>query len=231
MLHLLLRKLSRDQFEELIRDAECVMSDRIGPKLLRTRDGRCVKLFRRRHRLTTDLLYPPALRFCIAAQRLARRDVPSVTVESAWRVPAVRRHVIVYRELPGSTLREALCDSRRRETLLEGFARFLARLHAAGVYFRAIHFGNVIVLEEDRFALIDIAECRFRRWSLGVGLRARNWRHVLAKKEDAAAVRAFGLERFLERYVEASGLAARARRHFAAGVRRAAARIELASNS
>ncbi len=216
MLHLLLKKLSQAQFEELSSCAKIVASDRVGPKLLRTQDGRCVKIFRRRRRLTSGLIYPPAMRFCTAARRLARLGIPSVTVDAAYRVPTIARHVVVYRELEGITLREALRDSRRRDTLLELLAVFFAKLHSAGVYFRAIHFANILVQENGELALLDISECRFCRRSLSPRLRARNWKHLLAKEEDSATIRAFGLGRFLDRYLEASGLPPGARRRFSA---------------
>ncbi len=138
MLHRLLKNLSQDQFEDLTRDAKVMTSDRVGPKLLRTTDGRCVKLFRRRHLLTSGLLFPPALRFYHAARRLARLEIPSVSVEGAYRVPALARHVVVYGELAGTTLRETILDPSRSEATLQDLARFLARLHRSGVYFRAI---------------------------------------------------------------------------------------------
>ena len=214
MLHRLLKKLSQDQFEELTRDGEVVTSDRVGPKLLRTADGRCVKLFRRRHLLTSGLLFPPALRFCYAARRLARLEIPSVSVEAAYRVPALARHIVVYGELAGTTLRQTILDPSRSEAALQDLARFLSRLHRSGVYFRAIHFGNVLVRPEGGLALIDISECRFRPWRLRPGLRARNWKPLFSKAEDAAALQAFGLERFLASYLQSSGLEGKVRRRF-----------------
>ena len=216
----LLRRLSPAAFEELIRGAGVVTRDSGGPKLLRRRDGRMVKVFRRRRLISSSVIWPVALRFCRAARRLAALGVPSVTVEAAYRVPEVARHAVVYPEIQGTTLRDAIADPERRDVLLDRFARFLADLHAKGVYFRAIHFGNVVVREDGNCALVDISECRFRRAPLRLGLRARNFRPFFSYEEDTAVLHAFGLDRFLGLYCDAACLEPRARARFVSALAR-----------
>lgn len=48
--------------------------------------------------------------------------------------------------------------------LLHALEFFLASLHGWGVYFRSLHFGNVIVTEAGAFGLIDVAETDRGEW-------------------------------------------------------------------
>ena len=189
-----------DQFEVIERDA-------YGEKVLIAPDGHYIKIFRTKKRLSTAALCPYALRFCKNAETLARLGIPSVQVCSVSYCPENRRHLVTYRPLPGETLRAALKKREGQDGLLAGFARFLAKLHRRGIYFRSIHFGNVIVpTESGELGLIDIADMRIRRRPLGASARARNLRHFLRYREDVHALEAFGLARFLEIYLEDADL-------------------------
>jgi hypothetical protein len=199
-----LRKLSRDEYDALVRGAQVLVSDRLGPKVLRTDDGRIVKLFRRRKLISSALFWPPARRFARASRRLGALGIACAAVEGVYRVPHIQRHAVVYPEIAGEALRDAIRDAPRRDRLLEALAGFLAELHAAGVYFRAVHFGNVLVRADGRFALIDLSEVRVKSKALGTSLRRRNFKPLLAYPEDAAALRSFGLDRFLDLYRAAS---------------------------
>ena len=66
-----------------------------------------------------------------------------------------------------------------------------ARLHDAGVYFRGLHFGNVIVDGEVVRGLVDVTDVRFRPWPLGVSARARNFKPFLRYPEDRAILTAW----------------------------------------
>jgi hypothetical protein len=90
----------------------------------------------------------------------------------------------------------------------------LARLHERGVYFRAAHFGNILVTQTDQLALIDISEASFFRGMLSPSLRARNFRPLISYPEDAAVLREFGIQRLLQHYLNASGLDADNQKRF-----------------
>lgn len=179
-------------------------SDRCGPKVLRTEEGRIVKLFRRRKLISSALIWPPALRFARASRRLAALGIPSVVVEGVFWVPHIRRHAVIYPEIAGEVFRDAIKKPDQRDSLITQLARFLSELHAKGVYFRALHFGNVAVARDGRLVLIDISEVRVRRKALGRSLRRRNFKPLFAYPEDAAALRVFGVDRFHALYFDAT---------------------------
>ncbi|WP_336145611.1 lipopolysaccharide kinase InaA family protein, partial [Klebsiella pneumoniae] len=69
-------------------------------------------------------------------------------------------------------------DSSLRESLIERFGRFMAQLHERGVYFRSLHLGNVLLLEDGEFGLIDVADMRIFPSALRNTLRQRNLKHM-----------------------------------------------------
>lgn len=196
-----MKTISLAEYESRRRGAQVLSQDRFGEKVLRTPDGMIIKLFRRKRLLSSAWLSPYARRFARAAQRLATLDVPSVQVSAVYKVPAIRRYAVVYRALAGVPLRQAILDPIHRHDLLERLARFLAMLHAKGVYFRALHFGNVLVNADRSLALIDVSESYFYRGPLRTGLRARNFKPLVSYSEDSAALQDFGAARFLETYL------------------------------
>jgi len=202
-----LMNFSFADYQALVAQSQVIERDAYGEKVLIAPDGNYVKIFRTKKRLSTAALRPYALRFCKNAETLARLGIPTVQVCSVSYCPENRRHLVTYRPLPGETLRSALKKGERQDGLLASFARFLAELHRRGIYFRSIHFGNVIIQpDSNEPGLIDIADMRIRRRPLGAGARARNFRHFLRYREDVHALEAFGLERFLNIYLEAADL-------------------------
>ncbi|MCZ6834922.1 MAG: toluene tolerance protein [Planctomycetota bacterium] len=201
--------LSLDEFNRLTFEAEVLSRDLHGDKVLQTSDGTIYKLFRLKRKLSSATIVPYATRFAKAAHELKRRDVRSIEVKQVFRVKAIKRDVVVYEYLEGKILREAIADASRRDGLLDELTRFLASLHAKGIYFRGMHFANLLVLPEGGLGLIDVSETRFRRGKLGPRLRARNLKHMLRYQEDIQAMQAFGLDRFLARYIENSALSPR----------------------
>jgi len=209
-----MKLLHRKDYEQMIAGAKVISFDHYGDKVLELPDGLMLKLFRLKRRLSSALIWPYAKRFERGARQLRQLHIPTVEVVASYRIESVGRHAVVYRPLGGKTLRDALKDSKKSKDLLERFSAFLARLHNQGIYFRAIHFGNVIVLQSGDFGLIDVSEIRTSRWSLGIGKRIRNFKPIFRYKEDLHAIQAFGLDLFLDIYLRSSNLPPNARRSF-----------------
>lgn len=90
-----------------------------------------------------------------------------------------------YEAVQGSTLRDLTKDISDPRLLLESFGVFLAELHRKGIYFRSLHFGNVVLQETGEFGLIDIADLRFFGRPLSEYQRKQNFKHLSRPKEDA----------------------------------------------
>jgi hypothetical protein len=213
-----MQRMSQAEFEALTRDATTLSADEHGSKVLRTPDGRVIKLFRRKRVISSNLFWPYAKRFERASRELAARGFAAPAVERIARVPSIGRDLVVYGHMPGVTLREALAGAVDRTPLMLALAQLLAKLHERGVYFRAAHFGNVLVqrsnTENAQLALIDLSEAQFRRGPLSASQRARNFRPLTRYHEDLAAVQAFGVERLIMAYLDAARLTPEESRRF-----------------
>lgn len=180
-------KLDKTSFDELTRGATTLEEDGLGPKVLRLQDGTFLKLFRRRHILSSETLSPYAQRFSDNAQRLASLGFTSPKIISTHKLEdAINTSAVRYQPLPGETLRSRLTQSNEEErrALVSMFGEFLAQLHQAGIYFRSVHLGNVLCLPDGRLGLIDLADMTIGHAPLGTCKRLRNLKHMQRYAQD-----------------------------------------------
>jgi tRNA A-37 threonylcarbamoyl transferase component Bud32 len=202
----MLPKLSNREFDVLTQGARILEEDPLGLKVLRLPDARILKLFRRKRLLSSQLWAPHALRFDQNAKALLKRGIPTISVEQIFELPEMQLHAVLYNELPGTTLRQWLREHEGDEAraLTEKFGRFVAKLHAEGVLFRSLHFGNVLVTPDQDLALIDIVDMSFRRsGSLSTQERIRNFAHIGRYTEDRKLFTQTGEQTFIEAYLSA----------------------------
>ncbi|TLM66179.1 MAG: toluene tolerance protein [Deltaproteobacteria bacterium] len=209
-------RLDRNAYRELLAGCTVVEQDAHGEKVLRTAGGEMIKIFRRKRLLSTALLFPYARRFARNVARLTACGISTVEVNRLLCCPPLGRHLVIYRPLPGRTLRETLrLAPENLPRNLDLAASFIATLHQKGVYFRSLHFGNVIVPPAgEPFGLIDVADMTFRAGPLPIRLRVRNFRHVLRYAEDREALSRYGRQRFADRYLASAGMQGAARAEF-----------------
>lgn len=170
-----MESFTAEHYSDLCSQSQVVQEDAYGVKVLRLEDGQMVKIFRRKRLLSSALLRPYARRFQQNAERLTALAIRTVHVNRVCSCLSPARHLVFYKPVPGIPLRDFLAEKPGNNGILEKFSAFLAELHAKGVYFHSLHFGNVIVLPDGSgFALIDIADLSFRSGSLHTALRIRN---------------------------------------------------------
>lgn len=183
-------RLDEATYQRLTADARVLEADHHGAKLLALGDGRYLKLFRRKRLLSSALMRPYSRRFQRNAERLGRLGIPTVIPERLLRIPHLQRTAVLYRPLAGRTLRELLVAEADREPWIARFGGFLGELHGLGIYFRSLHFGNLVVAETGDLGLIDVADLEFRSAPLGAALVTRNLRHLMRYPDDWVLVRA-----------------------------------------
>ena len=211
--------ISSAEFDHLRKDARVLEMDLRGEKVLLTPDKHIIKMFYPRRRFTSATIYPYALRFWNNAQKLHKKGIPTVRCEQLRYDRQNSRHVITYPLLAGTTLRDTLEKSPDKTDYLTRLSAFLAMLHEKGILFRSIHLGNILVLENGGFGLIDIADMSLQRRPLGLFKRARNFRHLLHDKVDRDSLEQYGYKRFLEQYEAEANISGFRRRLFRALVR------------
>lgn len=77
-----------------------------------------------------------------------------------------------------------------------------------GVYFRSLHGGNIVRVDDGGFGLIDIADLQLMRRPLGVARRLRNLRPLLRDPSVWALQQRAPFEEFIEAYPQAASLSA-----------------------
>lgn len=175
-----IKRLTQPDLQTLSANARVIEEDGLGPKVLRLVDGSFLKLFRPRRWYTSGSFNAYSERFAVNSERLRRMGFPTPQILNLYRLDDGST-AVHYTPLPGSTLRQVLqgiTAPEVRQALVERFGKFMAQLHERGVYFRSLHLGNVLVLEDGEFGLIDVADLRLYPSSLSLSLRQRNLRHM-----------------------------------------------------
>lgn len=184
--------LEHDDYLALRAGARVLERDRYGEKVLALADGSYLKLFRRKRLISSAAWYPYAQRFADNAAALAARGIPCPTVGGVYRIPAIRRDAVRYRPLEGRTLRQLVSEGAATAEVRKQLGAFVAALHAAGVYFRSLHLGNIVLTPDGAFGLIDIADLRAGGRPLSRRRRWRNFRHLMRNAQDRGWLEADG---------------------------------------
>jgi hypothetical protein len=198
--------ISAAEFKQLRAGARLLERDYRGEKVLLTPDNHIIKLFYPRRRFTSARIYPYAHRFWNNARQLREKGIITVHCEQLRHDRTNKRHLVTYPLLPGTTLRNKLNEVSNGDDYLEKLASYMVTLHTKGILFRSIHLGNILVLENGDYGLIDVADLTTQKRPLGLRKRARNFRHLLHDREDREQLGNYGYSRFLEHYEAAAGI-------------------------
>lgn len=181
-----MQTLEHDAYLALRADAQVLERDRHGDKVLVLADGTYLKLFRRKRLISSAAWYPYARRFAENALALAGRNIPCPVVIGLYRIPGAKRDAVRYRPLEGQTLRQLIRSGADTPGLRARLGHFVARLHEAGIYFRSLHLGNIVLTPGGELGLIDIADLRAGSRPLPRHRRQRNLRHLCRDEQDRA---------------------------------------------
>jgi hypothetical protein len=190
---------------ELTRDGRILEQDHRGPKVFQLHDGKILKLFLVKRLLSSATLQPYSLRFMRNAVGLQRLDIPTLKVQAAYRLPEWRRTAVLYEPLPGATLRQMMEKGALSTVHAAQLGVFVANLHSRGIYFRSLHFGNIVQTSSGDFGLIDIADLKLRRGPLSSRHRLRNLRHLCRLPQDRQWFKTIGWRHFCDAYLQHNG--------------------------
>jgi serine/threonine protein kinase len=198
--------MSAQEYNQLVEGATELERDRHGIKVLLTSENQIIKLIRIKRWLSFSVIYPYSLRFRRNAKRLTAMGIPCVQVERVFYCHAIKRHGLIYPLMEGESLEKISAREGLSDDLFEKLADFIALLHRKGIYFRSLHLGNILLLPQGGFGLIDVADMRFSKFPLRVDQRRRNFRHLLRNRDQRQLFTEYGLERFFDLYIQAAGL-------------------------
>jgi tRNA A-37 threonylcarbamoyl transferase component Bud32 len=179
-----MKNLTAKQFDKLTHNAKLLADDEYGKKVLELIDHSIIKLFRVKRLISQATVYSPARRFAKNAKKLQKLGIPTISHLKLYNIKAIERTAVHYKQLEGVMVREYLQANPYDNNFLKGLGKFLAQLHAKGIFFRSAHFGNIIYTPENEFGLIDISDMSISYFSLGYFKRIRNLKHIFRIPED-----------------------------------------------
>ena len=200
--------LDAQALSRLTDDAVLLEQDHFGIKVLKLRGGTMLKIFRAKRWFSSAVLRPYSWRFFHNAEKLSHLGIPTVVPQTLYRLPEWRKTAVEYQPLPGVTLRQAIAEGKHPALGFE-LGRFVAELHAKGVYFRSLHLGNIILTPDNRLGLIDIADMRFLASSLSPRQRMRNFVHLRRLQKDRLQLGTLGWPLFCDGYWSVATVPAR----------------------
>lgn len=200
--------LAPEHFAQLSQNASILEQDERGVKVMQLDNGNIFKIFRVRHIFSLARIYSYARQFCRNADRLKKIGIPTVEIVQLFHFEDSADTAVMYQPLPGKTLRQLNNAGELDQALIKELGRFVARLHQQGIYFRSLHFGNVVRTPEGQLGLIDIADLKTKSYSLTVWHRIRNFRHLLRYREDWATLSPTDRQTFLDSYFAVAALPA-----------------------
>lgn len=175
-----MRSVSAEELQCWIAGGQVLERDARGPKVVHLSDGRFLKIFHTRKAAPLARLMPPAQRFARNAELLHRLDIaaPHVT-ETLWLDRSKGLSACLYLPLAGQSLEQLLRDDPALlEQLIPKLSRFIAELHTKRLYFRSLHLGNILKIDESHFGLIDFLDLRQKALPLTRWHVRRNFRHL-----------------------------------------------------
>jgi tRNA A-37 threonylcarbamoyl transferase component Bud32 len=199
--------ISLEDYQTIVDRSVILERDKHGLKVLETSDGYIVKLFRRKRFFSSALFNSYSSRFVANAKALKKLGFHTVDVVEVSYCKPIKRTLVMYRPIPGETLRSALRDQSSSEEIMEKFIVLLAALHDKGVLFRSIHLNNVIISDDsNKLGLIDFADMKIYSKGLSRAMRLRNFKHLTRYKADQESIKNFGVDRFIDLYFSSSSL-------------------------
>jgi len=198
--------ISQNKYKSLIEQNKILERDRWGVKVLETDDNRIIKTFRLKRLFSSAYFIPYALRFKWNASRLINKGIASVVVNKIVYCREEQRHVLTYTKAEGQPIKALLEKTTDNNELLKKLIVFIVKLHNKGIYFRSLHFGNIIVSPKGEFILIDISDIKFFPFKLTVQQRIRNWKHVTKYSFESSIIESYGWDMFFKEYASNSQL-------------------------
>jgi len=168
------RNITHEEYKELKKSSTLVDTKNGYPAIILHPDKTITKLWSKKAKLFSSArFYPYAKRFISNAVQLKRRGIPVPAILEHLRIKDSHVQLVRYEELSGSSIRNLLENSPNEVDML-GLANFIFGLHQKGIFFRAIHLGNVIQMPDGNFGLIDFTDVTFHSKPLSHQQRASN---------------------------------------------------------
>jgi hypothetical protein len=176
--------LTLEALQGMLNGAHVSEQDERGYKVVRLQTGDKLKIFRVRRKISGARIYSHARRFMRNAERLQKLGVRTVTCKRLYHFSNSTDTAVLYIPLAGYTVKKLLDGHLLNQEMALYLGVFIAKLHQLGIHFRSLHMGNIVVMPDGQYGLIDISDMSIYPWPLFCNTRVRNFRHLLRYPED-----------------------------------------------
>ncbi|WP_341303884.1 lipopolysaccharide kinase InaA family protein [Pseudomonas sp. TMP25] len=199
-----MRIVTAQELESWLASGTILEKDARGPKVVALDSGLLLKIFHTRRHPVLARLQPAAKRFTHNAKALLSIGIAAPAVsEYFWLDLQAGLSACIYQPLPGHSIEQLYRQSpEKMHSLLPALASFIRQLHLRGIYFRSLHLGNILLLPDGNYGLIDILDMRFKGHSLNPRLVQRNFQH-LRRYLERHKLADFQLEELIAQYRDA----------------------------
>jgi tRNA A-37 threonylcarbamoyl transferase component Bud32 len=202
-------KISAHQFNELLSTCKLIRNNKYNqPKVgLFEEKKEIIKFFwLDRKSFFRRNIYTVSRQLVCNAEKIHRLGFVTTLPKAWYRCDEKQVEVVIYDFLPGITIYETIAAAHSCE-ILKPFAAYVAKVHAANIYFRAGHLDNYLQ-DDGHFSIIDVDNARF---SLSIRQRAKNlsymYTHATENKLDFFET--YDFNRFIDEYLDAARLSPR----------------------
>jgi hypothetical protein len=192
----------------MLAGGEVLEQDERGYKVVRLQTGDILKIFRVRRKISGARIYSHARRFIRNAERLHTLGVSTVVCKRLYHFSNSTNTAVLYSPLAGYTVKKLLDGNLLNQEMALALGVFIARLHQLGIHFRSLHMGNILVMPDGGYGLIDISDMSIYPWPLFCNTRSRNFRHLCRYPDDIKRLGKTGWESMQEGYFSSSQLGA-----------------------
>lgn len=176
--------MTQAELARLQASGKTLEQDERGVKVTLLPDGKMLKVFRLRRWFSSGLVYSNARRFCRNAERLQQRGIATVSDCELFHFAKSTDKAVIYQPLAGDTIRDLLKLNQLSHNTYAKLGCFIADLHRYGIYFKSLHFGNIVLTPIQELGLIDISDMRFYPWQLHCNTRLRSLNRMYRYADD-----------------------------------------------
>src|SRR6056300_108600 len=161
-----------------------------------------IKIFIVRGLISSGFFNTYASRIIKNSLKLKKYDIPSIEITNELVFQYNRRlSGVSYEYIPGTTYRDL--SHKITMDMITDLANYISNIHKKGIYFRAMHLGNIL-LHNKKLFLIDIAKIHFYPWPLFVFTRARAFRRMIKYQDDIINFGLINYKNLISEYMNSS---------------------------
>ena len=163
-------------------------ADDLGHRKTFHKKNEIIKIFNVRGYISSGFFNTYASRIIKNSIKLKDHEISSIEITNELAFQYNNRlSGVSYKYIPGKTYRDL--GNKITKEMITDLAKYISIIHKKGIYFRAMHLGNIL-LHNKKLFLIDIAKIHFYPWPLFIFTRARAFRRMIKYQDD---IKHFGL--------------------------------------